>query len=461
MVRPAASRHNILIADDDEFVREHLRVLLETNGYRVLAVNDGADAISGLGERFDAAILDLNMPGASGLEVLGVAQSKRPDLPVIMLSGEGEAADAVAALKRGAFDYITKPFDPEELLARVREATRVSRLESENESLRAAQGEVGEPVEIIAVSELTRSLLESASRCAGVDSTVLVTGPSGTGKSVLARWIHQRGPRKSSPFITVNCGAIPRELIESELFGHEKGAFTGATSTRAGKFESADGGTLFLDEVGELPLDLQPKLLSVLQDRRVCRVGSSEESEVDVRVIAATNRDLAEAVGERVFREDLFYRLNVLTLELPALRVRPEDIVPIAEHAVSRIARRLGRDAPVLEIAAAERLRAHQWPGNVRELENVLERAMVFASGATIDADSLGSLGAVSSGPLDSELVGLPLDELEKRAILATLEAFGGNRAEAANALGVSERTIYNRLREYGRPISPGEPDAG
>jgi DNA-binding NtrC family response regulator len=460
MTRPTAHQNDILIADDDEFVREHLRLLLESNGCRVLAVSDGAQAISSFGERLDAAILDLNMPGASGLEVLGVARSKRPDLPVIMLSGEGEAADAVAALKRGAFDYITKPFDPDELLARVREATRVSRLESENRSLRAAQSDMGEPVEIVAASELTRALLDAASRCAAVDSTVLITGPSGTGKSVLARWIHQQGPRSGAPFVTVNCGAIPRELIESELFGHEKGAFTGATSARTGKFEAADGGTLFLDEVGELPLELQPKLLNVLQDRRVCRVGSSEESEVDVRVIAATNRDLAAAVEERVFREDLFYRLNVLTLELPALRVRPDDILPIAESAVRRIARRLGRQEPALDDATAEKLRDHQWPGNVRELENVLERAMVFTDGETITSDSLGALGGTPSGPTDSELVGLPLAELEKRAILATLAAFGGNRSEAAKALGVSERTVYNRLRDYGRPISPDDPDA-
>ncbi len=453
-----APKSRVLIADDDEFVRENLRLLLEANQHGVTAAIDGADAIRKLDEPVDVAILDLNMPGATGLEVLGVIRSQRPELPVIMLSGAGEAADAVAALKRGAFDYITKPFEPDELLARIREADRVTRLESENKSLRAANSDSGEPTKIIAVAASTRALLESARRCAGVDSTILITGPSGTGKSALARWIHQQGPRVGAAFVTINCGAIPRELIESELFGHEKGAFTGAASARAGKFEAAHGGTLFLDEIGELPLELQPKLLSVLQDRRVSRVGSSVESEVDVRVIAATNRDLAGAVSDRVFREDLFYRLNVLTLELPALSTRPDDIVPIAQHAVQRIATRLGRAQPELSTASADVLRNHTWPGNVRELENVLERAMVFSEGPNIEPSDLGELVALTGGPSDSELVGLTLAELEKRAILATLSAFGGNRGEAAKSLGVSERTIYNRLREYGRPISPGDP---
>ena len=457
MTTPATQRNVILIADDDEFIRDHLKILLESDKHRVVVATDGKEAVAMLEEAIDVAVLDLNMPEASGLEVLGVASRRRPDLPVIMLSGEGEAADAVAALKRGAFDYITKPFEPDELLARIREAVRVSRLESENASLRAAQGVSGEPVEIVAAAAASRSLLESAGRCAGVDSTVLITGPSGTGKSVLARWIHERGPRAAAPIVTVNCGAIPRELIESELFGHEKGAFTGATAARAGKFEAAEGGTLFLDEIGELPIELQPKLLSVLQDRRVARVGSSKEFDVDVRVIAATNRDLGAAVQDRAFREDLFYRLNVLTLEIPSLQVRPDDIIPIAESAVRRIARRLGRMEPELASDAAAVLRGHQWPGNVRELENVLERAMVFSDGPSILAEHLGNLSASPSGPVDHELVGMTLEELEKRAILATLAAFGGNRAEAARTLGVSERTIYNRLRDYGRPVAPDE----
>ena len=447
MTKTDTNQHTILIADDDEFVRDHLKLLLSSDHHHVVTAVDGTEAIARLSEHFDVAVLDLNMPGASGLEVLSVARRKHPHSPVIMLSGEGEAADAEAALKQGAFDYITKPFDPDELLAKIREATRLSRLEDENASLRAAHGTAGEPVEMIAASDLSQKMLGSATRCAGVDSTVLITGPSGTGKSVLARWIHQQSPRAASPFVTVNCGAIPRELIESELFGHEKGSFTGASTARAGKFEAADGGTLFLDEIGELPIELQPKLLSVLQERRVSRVGASKEAHVDVRIIAATNRDLASAVQERSFREDLFYRLNVLTLELPALRLRREDIVPIAQSMLQRLARRLGGATPTLADDAIAALESHDWPGNVRELENCLERAAVFADGPEIVADDLSISTTPGTTLTDDELVGLTLSELERKAIIATLEAYGGNRAAAAKALGVSERTVYNRLK--------------
>lgn len=441
----------MLVADDDEFVREHVVGVLGSIGLHTISARDGREAISQISSDIDAAIIDLDMPGASGLEVLAVAIARAPGLPVIILSGAGEVQDAVLALKRGAFDYITKPFDPDELHARVREAVRVSRLETENAALRSVHASVGASVTLIAKAPVSRALVERAERCASVDSTVLITGPSGTGKSVLARWIHQRGDRADRPFVSVNCGALPRELIESELFGHEKGAFTGATSTRIGRFEAAEGGTLFLDEIGELPLDLQPKLLNVIQDRAVTRLGSAREVPVNVRLIAATNTDLHRAIEERTFREDLFYRLNVLTLEVPALRVRTEDIVPLAQHTIGRIAARLGIDPPAISPEALRGLEQHAWPGNVRELENVLERAMVFAGDGRIGLADLGTLSASPRGPRESELIGVNLAELEKRAILATLAAYGGNRGGAATALGVSERTIYNRLKEYGR----------
>lgn len=459
MPKSSAQQSLILVADDDEYVREHLVLVLEQAGHRTAQARDGAEAIEGLRSSPDVAIVDLDMPRASGLEVLSIAASRHSGLPVIMLSGVGEAADAVAALKRGAFDYITKPFEPDELVSRVREALRISRLESDNESLKTAQAESAEPVAMVAEAPASVALLERADRCAGVDSTVLITGPSGTGKSRIARYVHQKSPRAGGRFVSVNCAALPRELIESELFGHEKGAFTGATQSRAGRFEMAAGGTLFLDEVGELPLDLQPKLLSAIQDRVISRVGSSETISVDVRLIAATNRDLHEAVGDRSFREDLFYRLNVLTLEIPALCTRPEDILPIADSVVASLATKLGIAKPALAISARDALLQHRWPGNVRELENVLERAMVFASADELAAADIGQLGSHDSAIRDDDLVGLTLAEIERQALLATLKACGGNRAEAAQMLGVSERTVYNRLKEYGRDEGDGPID--
>ena len=458
MAAPDPSATRVLIADDDEFVRGHLELTLKGAGHGVVSVVDGARAIEAIGDGFSCAILDLDMPGASGLEVLGVAKSKVPDLPVIMLSGAGEVADAVAALKRGAFDYLSKPFDPEELLARVREAMRLSRLQAENSDLKSAYTATAEPITLVGEAGASKNLMDRARRCAGVDSTVLITGPSGTGKSVLARWIHQNGPRAKAPFVTVNCAALPRELIESELFGHEKGAFTGAVASKPGKFESADGGTLFLDEIGEMPLDLQPKLLSAIQDRTVTRVGGAKEKQVDVRLIAATNQDLPERISERAFREDLYYRLNVLTLESPALRARPEDIIPIAIRTLERLAVRVGRPPAELDESARASLLGHTWPGNVRELENVLERAMVFAGeSGRVSASDLGTLVGPAASIRDSDLVGMTIAELERRAVLATLAAFGGNRGAAAESLGVSERTIYNRLKEYGRETE-GDP---
>lgn len=446
-----AESNRVLLAEDDGFVREHVVGLLQEAGIETTTVKDGAAAIEALSEPFDAVLLDLDMPRATGLEVLQVANARSMKTPFIILSGAGEVADAVLALKQGAFDYITKPFDPDELLARVREACRVALLENENAELRAERSELSQPVDFVAEAEPSKALLERAKRCAGVDSTVLITGPSGTGKSKLARWIHQHSTRASGPFVMVNCGALPRELIESELFGHEKGAFTGATTARMGRFESAHNGTLFLDEIGELPLDLQPKLLNAIQERTISRIGSTNEVVVDARIIAATNRNLREAISQRQFREDLFFRLNVLSLELPGLATRRDDILPLVTHTLERLSARMGRNTPRLASDATTRLLGHTWPGNVRELENVIERALVFADGSTVEAEDLGRLSDTRGGPTQEELVGLSLSELEKQAILATLAHCGGNRAEAARLLGVSERTIYNRLKEYGQ----------
>lgn len=458
MRSPQSQTRVVLVADDDKFIRDHVGALLGASGVTVEYASNGAEAIRSLSDRLDTLVVDLDMPGATGLEVLAVASRKFPRLPVIMLSGAGQVEDAVAALKRGAFDYIRKPFDEEELIARVREALRVNKLETENRQLRAYQSEATEGVRLVMTSPSSIALKERAACCAGVDSTVLITGPSGTGKSVLARWIHQQGPRSAGPFVAVNCGALPRELIESELFGHEKGAFTGATASKLGRFEAAAGGTLFLDEIGELPLDLQPKLLHAIQDRVITRLGSVQAVPVDVRLIAATNRDLEQAITERLFREDLYYRLNVLSLEIASLRARREDILPIAAHTLERIAQRLGVLAAGLTEKASEAMLQHDWPGNVRELENILERAMVFSGDRTIDLPDLGPLVSRKSQISDDAFVGTPLAEIERRAILATLATHGGNRNEAAISLGISERTIYNRLKEYGRNVDAPVP---
>lgn len=444
----APTTQTILIADDDPFLREYIAQTLEPSGCVCVEAEDGKAAIEMLRPELDLVLLDLQMPHASGLEVLSIARRRCPDVPVMVISATGEVEDAVSALKHGATDYISKPFAAEELLARVRETLRRRALESENEDLRSTFSP-GRHIDLIANSTLGSQMLDRAKKAAQVDSTVLITGSSGTGKSALAQWIHQQGTRAEEPFVCVSCGAVPRELIESELFGHEKGAFTGADRARIGRFESAANGTLFLDEVGELPMDMQPKLLNVLQDRSFTRVGSSEARGFHGRVIAATNKDLSIAVEEGEFREDLYYRLNVLHMEVPSLKDRRDDIPGIVTQKLGDITSRLSLDAMELSGAAMDAMVGHAWPGNVRELENVLERAVVYADGSIIGAESLGLRAHPTASSSKLSLVGHTLAELERLAIEQTLASVDGRRADAARMLGVSERTIYNRLREY------------
>lgn len=455
MAEQSSRVRRVLVADDDQFALDFAAVALESIGIEVLRAVDGKEAVEKLDSSLDAILLDLDMPEATGLEVLRVASSKAAGVPVVVLSATGEVDDAVVALKQGAFDFITKPCDAEGITSGVKAAFRATGFRATgfggSDAAELASGERRPQTRISIVSESERSqaVLSRAERCARVDSTVLVTGPSGTGKSMLARWVHEQGVRREGPFVTVNCGALPRELIESELFGHMKGAFTGAHQDRIGRFEAANGGTLFLDEIGELPIDLQPKLLSALQSRSSTRVGGTAEVSHDVRLIAATNRDLEAAIEQGSFREDLYYRLNVLTIEMPALRERVDDILPLAELTLGRIADRLGLQGWSLSEEARKAICGYRWPGNVRELENVLERAAVFCDRYEIGVEDLYLPVAGTAGPSDASLVGVSLAELEKRAILATLESTGGNRAEAARLLGVSERTIYNRLKEF------------
>lgn len=443
----------VLVVDDDAFQREFLRIQLEEAGFEVDEAASGNEASAMITDVTSAVLLDLQMPGMDGLATLSELQRLAPEVSVIMVSGRGQIADAVTAMKQGAMDFLVKPVDPEQLIQRIKQAVIRYDLCVENQGLRDIVCASGHKIEIVAKSKVMRDVIAKARRAAEADSTILITGPSGTGKTLLARYIHQMSVRKDWPFVTVSCGALPRELIESELFGHEKGAFTGADRSRPGRIEAADSGTLFLDEVGELPLDVQPKLLNILQDRRMTRLGSNREQRVDVRLITATNRDLEAAVAQQRFREDLFFRINVLRLEMPPLAQRHEDIPVLVQHFLKQLAERRGDTPAILTERALHRLCAYNWPGNIRELENVLERATVFHHQQELDEDCFDDLQpaqdyACTSGRATPDKPPT-LEQMEKQAILDALSRHDGNQAAVARELGVSEKTVYNRLRHY------------
>lgn len=444
----------VLIVDDDGFQREFLRIPLEEAGFDVHEASSGHEACSMITHDTAAVLLDLQMPGMDGLTTLTELRRMAPEVSVVMVSGQGEIKDAVSAMQHGAMDFLVKPVEPYQLIERVKQAVIRFELSIENQRLRDIVSASGQKVAFVAESKVMRDVLAQARRAAETDATILITGPSGTGKTLLARYIHQMSIREDCPFVTVSCGALPRELIESELFGHEKGAFTGADRSRPGRIETANTGTLFLDEIGELPLDVQPKLLNVLQDRRMTRVGSNKEQSVDIRLIAATNRNLEQAVAERTFREDLFFRINVLRLEMPPLADRQADIPVLAEHVLQQLAERRNEKPVRLTPQAMQRLCAYNWPGNIRELENVLERATVYYhQQAELDADCFAHLRPQDvPGSFDtptSSIEPLTLAQIEKRAIENALSRHNGNQAAVARELGVSEKTIYNRLRQY------------
>lgn len=441
----------VLVADDDAVTRKLLSRHLESAGFQTLVAADGREALKKMSGDVTVALLDLQMPELSGLQCLAKFREAFPDVPVIMISQFGEVRDAVAAMKQGAFEYITKPVDPEELITRVRQAMKASGLERENRQLRQAVSSPMPTASYVGVASKTKKLLEQVAKVARLDSTVLITGESGTGKTTLARLIHQAGPRASGPLVLVSCASLPADLVEAELFGHVRGAFTGAVGDRPGRAEMAHNGTLFLDEIGDLPLELQPKLLNFLQDRTVQRIGDTKVRNVDVRVIAATHQDLAKKCREKSFREDLFFRLNVLPIHVPALRERPEDIPEIVAHVLRRIANKMGGTVPTITDEARQLLLQHTWPGNVRELENVLERACAFCSGSTITADDLflDQLGR-EPAPATTTLAGRTLAEIEKQAIIDTLQACQGNKKAAARELGIDEKSIYNKMKRLG-----------
>jgi DNA-binding NtrC family response regulator len=443
----------ILIAEDDADLRDLLQDELEDAGYETVAAIDGRAALAHIErerEVFDLLITDVKMPGMTGDLLLGAMREKRPEAPAVVITAFGSVEQAVEMVKAGAFQYLTKPFDTDDLLATVKKALAETAPQREQARLRREMPAT--PERIVGASRPMQELFKLIARAARSTSTVLVTGESGTGKEVVARSIHELSERKGS-FVPVNCAAIPSELIESELFGHTGQAFTGARQARAGLFEAADGGTLFLDEIGELPLPTQPKLLRVLQEGTVRRVGADHERTINVRVIAATNRDLEKEVAENRFREDLYWRLNVIHVHIPPLRERPFDVPLLVEHFLARLAERSGQPAFEVSPEALAVLTAYSWPGNVRELENVLERSGAMVDGTTIrDADlpervrGSGKTGSLLTRARDQRMT---LAELEKEYILETLRLTGGNKSRAAEILGFDRRTLHRKLDEY------------
>ena len=445
---------SVLLVDDDASLRRVIEYSLKERGYAVRTAESGEEGLLLFGsERFDAVITDITMPGMNGMEVLRKVQEASPGLPVIIITAYGTIESAVEAMKLGAFDYVTKPFPSrDELHLRLQKALQHRRLERENKSLREMVNDRYSFGNILGTSERIREVLELAGRVAASDATVLITGESGTGKELLAKGIHLASARAEAPFVAVNCAAIPENLIESELFGHVKGAFTGAVRDREGKFEQAEGGSLFLDEIGDLRIDLQSKILRALQERTIDRVGGARPVELDVRVIAATNRDLEGEVRTGNFREDLYYRLSVVVLQMPPLRERKEDIPLLAEHFLKRFN---PGSAVRLDPGALGLLTAYGWPGNVRELENVMERASVLKRGENITREDLPeklsrSVHDVKNIILNLPADGLSLEDLERDLIIKALEAHKGNQTRAAEFLRITRPTLIYRMEKYG-----------
>ena len=443
----------VLIVDDDESLRESLELVLAAEGFEVVTAADGPAALGRLEtSSFDVVLCDVRMPGMDGIELLPQLVRRLPGTTVIMMSAYGTQELAALAMNRGAYDYLTKPFRPAEVVLTIRKARERERLRRANQALRReVQRATGERP-IVATSEAMIELLELMERAAGFKSTVLVTGESGTGKEVLARAIHAQSPRRNEPFVAVNCGAIPETLLESELFGHAKGAFTGADRARRGLFVEADGGSLFLDEIGEIPTALQVKLLRVLQEEEVRPLGETKARSVDVRVIAATARNLEAEVAAGRFREDLFYRLNVVQLEVPPLRERPRDVPLLADHFIAHFRATLGKPVRAISDEALERLVAYRWPGNVRELENVIERAVILADGDTLTLRELPQnvvVADASEGTTPDLSLKRARRAAEVDAIRRALRATDGNRTHAARLLQISHRALLYKLKEY------------
>jgi len=456
---------SVLVADDEASLRHVLTLVLQAQGYEVRAVGNGEEALAELEARdYDAVISDVRMPRVDGLTVLRKALARQPDLTFVVMSAYGQPDAALAAVAAGAFDYVSKPFKPEEVVLVLKKAEERRRLVTENRRLRRSGADRGPLDRIVGSSEVVKQLHRQILKLAPVSTTVLITGESGTGKELVARALHELSPRAAMPFVPVNCGAIPPGLVESELFGHARGAFTDARNAKRGLFAEADGGTLLLDEAGELPPAAQIKLLRFLQEGEIRAVGENRSEKVDVRVLAATHRDLGKLVEKGEFREDLYYRLNVVNLTLPPLRARREDVLQLARAFLLRFNRELNRQTPVtgFEPGAEELLASHSWPGNVRELENAIERAVLLAEGNLVQVQNLPE--RIWSSPPSPERSGPAAEassqedlslkramrSLEERYIRAALRRTRGNRTRASELLEISHRALLYKIKEYG-----------
>jgi two-component system nitrogen regulation response regulator NtrX len=457
-------RH-VLIIDDEKNIRAQLSGLLTDEGYGSFVAESAEAGLDLVGrERPDLVLLDVMLPGMTGLDALAKIREGDAELPVILMSGQASIETAVRATKLGAFDYLEKPLDPERLLVTVRNALETGTLRRRTRELSRAAG-----AELIGSSRAMQELRAAVERAAGSSARVLITGENGTGKELVARALHLGSARAAGPFVKVNCAAIPKDLIESELFGHEKGSFTGATGRKIGKVESADQGTLLLDEIGDMAGEAQAKLLRVLEEKEVERVGGAKPIPVDVRVLAATNQDLPRAIAEGRFREDLFYRLAVVPLRVPALRERLEDLPELVESFRERFAEESGRAAPVFAPAALSALREWTWPGNVRELRNVVERLGIMADSDSVGAEDVRAVlreartqGPAAEGRADDEALPLRdlLERTERRAIERALERAGGTISEAAKALGMDRANLHRKMRRLGLARTEGEGDS-
>ncbi len=445
-VAPASMR--IVIVDDEAIVRDSLGAWFRQDGHEVDLAESAREALRLVGtKRYDLAFLDIKMPGMDGLELQTRLASADPELTIVLMTAYASVESAVKAMKSGAYDYIVKPFDPDDLSMLVRRAAEHRSLRAENVRLKKSLESAAGPPPLLGTSAAMRNVLELVTTVASSDSTVLITGESGTGKEVVARAIHAHSPRRYSPMVVVNCGALPEGILESELFGHEAGAFTGARARHKGRFESAEGGTVFLDEIGEVSPKVQVELLRVLEEKTVTRLGGGAPVSVDFRTVTATNRDLLAAVKAGAFREDLYWRLNVVHIHIPPLRERPEDVPVLAEHFLARFAQSMSRRPMRFAAEALDALASYPWPGNVRELQNAIERAVVVGRGDVVQASDLPlrvTQSPAAAGPAPGSLA-----EAERAHVQAVLEANGWNITRAARILDVDRVTLYNKIRKY------------
>lgn len=453
----------VLVIEDEEKLRRVVQLQLQSSGYEVELAATAEEGVRGA-ERADLVLTDLRLPGMSGLEFLERTHAVRPGLPIIMMTAFGSVETAVEAMKKGAADFLVKPFSLDHLAAVVAKAFEMLSLREENKRLKEELGGRYQLDNIVGRSGAMQEVFGMVLRAAPTRATVLLAGESGVGKDMIARAIHYHSPRKDKPFVKINCTAIPENLMESELFGYEKGAFTGANMTKPGKFELADTGTVFLDEIGDVPLPIQVKLLRILQEREFERLGSNKTRHIDVRVVAATNVDLRRALEEGTFREDLYYRLNVLPINIPSLRERREDIPYLADHFIRKHAAELGTAELEISAEAAAKLMAYHWPGNVRELENVIERSLVLAAGSTLEAAdirldlapksrSAATAGASADGLFLPE--GMTLDQYEETIIKEAMRRAQGNKSQAARLLGLTRNALRYRLGQMGMETGP------